>query len=171
MDPQALRRAHRHYIESRIRAAHPVEIVSMLFETALESLQSAIEHLKTRDHFARSGAVTRAEQAVHELLIALDHSVDPAFTRRLAGVYGFALQRIVAGHAQKSAAAFREAIAVLTPLASAWATVKRQISGGAPASSFASEDATPEDPRILIPDPYAAYRSSPGVVASRDWSC
>ncbi|HTS77888.1 MAG TPA: flagellar protein FliS [Bryobacteraceae bacterium] len=170
MDPRTLERMRRDYLESRILSAQPVEIVAMLFQVATTSLAEAIENLKSGDRFARSRAVTRAEQAIHELLIALDHSVHPAFSRTSADLYRYALARIVAGHARESEQAFREALAVLQPLESAWMDLKVR-SGGEPLEPSVEE--SPEEPKMRSPavkDPYEAYRQSPAL-ASRDWSC
>jgi flagellar biosynthetic protein FliS len=170
MDSNTLQRLQREYLESRILSAHPIEIVSMLYQVAIDHLKAAIENLKTGGHFARSRAVTRAEQAVHELLIALDHSVDAPFTRTSADLYQYVLERIVTGHAKKSEQAFREALAVLTPLAAAWTDLKTRMAEE-PSAKGAVPDAAPEEPRPTAEDPYAAYRQKPGVAASRDWSC
>ena len=115
-DSQTAQRAHRDYVENRIETAHPVEIVHLLYRVAIDSLNEAVAHLKSGDHFARANAVTRAELAVDELILSLDHSVDAPFTRTLSDLYGYVLRQTVAGHAKKSEQAFREALAVLTTL-------------------------------------------------------
>src|SRR5262249_58543313 len=61
-----------------------------------------IAHLKNGDAFARSAAVTKAEMAIDELLLALDHSVGAAFTRTLADLYDYVLRQIIKGHSQQS---------------------------------------------------------------------
>jgi flagellar biosynthetic protein FliS len=170
MDPDTLQRMKREYLESRVRSAHPVEIVAMLYQAAIDNLNAAIEHLSTHDRFARSAAVTRAEEAVQELLVALDHSVNAPFTYTLANLYRYVVQRIVAGHAQESEKAFREALSVLTTLAAAWREVKAKTCDAPPAEQSAAA-APPEEPRPLVNDPYAAYRQNSGTVVARDWNC
>ncbi len=170
MDRRTLERMRRDYVESRILSAHPVEIVAMLFQVATSSLTEAIENLKSGNRFARSRAVTRAEQAIHELLIALDHSVHPAFSSTAADLYRYALARIVAGHARESEQAFQEALSVLQPLESAWLDLKVRSSGESqqPLVEESPEEPKPDSPAVK--DPYEAYRQSPSL-ASRDWSC
>jgi len=169
MDSNNHTRSYRDYLESRILGAHPVEIVALFYQVAIDNLNEAIAHLKSGDHLARSAAVTRAEQAVHELLIALDHSVNAPFTRTSEDLYRYALERIVTGHARRSEEAFREALAVLTPLAAAWADLKSRL-----CQEPAEQTGEPEgrqDREETISDPYAAYRQNPAAAASRDWSC
>ncbi len=170
MDTTTTERLKRDYLESRILSAHPVEIVAMLYEVAINSLNEAIGHLKTRDRFARSRAVTRAEQAIHELLFALDHSVNAQFSRTSAGLYQYALGRIVAGHAQESEAAFQEALTVLQPLASAWEDLKAGLCEEPKPAVEAPVETPQPAPAEGFSDPYSAYRQSPAE-ASRDWSC
>jgi flagellar biosynthetic protein FliS len=168
MDTAIAERLRKDYLESRILSAHPVEIVAMLYEVAIDSLNEAIGHLKTCDRFARSRAVTRAEQAIQELLIALDHSVNAPFSRTSEDLYRYTLSRIVAGHAQESEAAFQEALTVLKPLASAWGDLKARLCEEPKDAPV--ETAPAEDTEAVI-DPYAAYRQGSGTGASRDWSC
>jgi flagellar biosynthetic protein FliS len=170
MDPDTLQRMKREYIENRVRSAHPVEIVTMLYQVAIDNLTSAIEHLRAGDHFARSAEVTKAEEAVHELLAALDHSVNAPFTHTLADLYRYALQRMVAGHGTRSETAFREALSVLTTLASAWYEIKVQMCQAPPAEE-PSVQPPPEESRTPVNDPYAAYRLDQGAAGARDWSC
>ena len=55
-DVQADSQAHRDYLESRILSAHPVEVVHMLYQVAIDSLNAAIACLRTGDNFGRSRA-------------------------------------------------------------------------------------------------------------------
>jgi len=167
MDSSTLQQFQREYVESRIRSAHPVEIVAMLFQVALESIHDAIGHLKSGDRFARSRSVTRAEQALQELLFSLDQTVDVPLTHNSAALYRYALGRLVAGHAQESEQPFQEALLSLEPLAAGWAQLKAQILAE-PSGTVAEVEKPAEEPKIS--DPYAAYRETP-VAMSRDWSC
>jgi flagellar biosynthetic protein FliS len=171
MDTTIAERLRKDYLESRILSAHPVEIVAMLYEVAIDSLNEAIGHLKTCDRFARSRAVTRAEQAIQELLIALDHSINAPFSRTSEDLYRYILSRIVAGHAQESEAAFQEALTILKPLASAWADLKARLCEEPKSADEAPAETVPNAVEESVNDPYEAYRQNPGAAASRDWSC
>jgi flagellar protein FliS len=172
MDNETSQRLHREYLENRIRTAHPVELVNMLYETAIDSLKEAIGRLKAHDRLARSRAITRAEQAVEELLISLDHSVNAPFTRSLADLYKYCLERMIAGHATQSETAFREALSVLETLIVAWREVKNQVCG-APAGEAMEEPAerTAAEPQPSVNDRFVGYREIPVMVGSRNWNC
>jgi flagellar protein FliS len=173
-DSQTLQRAHRDYMESRILSAHPVEVVHMLYQVAIDNLNAAIAHLKNEDRPARSYAVTRAEEAVHELVLALDHSVNAPYTHTLASLYGYVLQQIVNGNARQSEQPFWEALSILNTLSSAWAEVKAQVCTAAAlaeSNSYVETEQEPE-PQMESRGPSTAYSqtladSSPSL----EWSC
>jgi flagellar protein FliS len=170
MDVEAVQQAHRDYAESRVLSAHPVEIVHMLYQVAIDNLNAAIAHLRNRDHFARSYAVTKAQSAIHELILALDHSVNAPFTQTLSDLYHYALQQITNGHGKQSEQAFREALSILTTLSSAWSEVKNRLCGDeAPPHAGSVEEAIESRPEPM--NPYSVYSSSlSNSVLSRDWS-
>ena len=115
LDP--VQQAQREYLESRVLSAQPAEMVEMLYQIAIQSLKKAIGHLKSGDAMARAGEVTRAQEAVNELMAALDHSVGASFTQTLAALYAYVQQQILKGHAGPSEEALQRAIGILTTLA------------------------------------------------------
>jgi flagellar protein FliS len=166
MDDQFAQQAHRDYIESRVFSAHPVERVQMLYEIAIDSVNTAIARFRDGDIFARGRAVTKAHEAVDELTLALDHSVGASFTHTLAELYGYVQRQLMAGHSQKSEEAFQNALSVLTTLAGAWKEVVIRTCGSASHGEPASpEPATSSAPR-------SAYDGVPQMssTSSRDWS-
>ena len=166
-DPQILEQAHRDYMQSRILTAHPVELVEMLYQVAIDSLAEAIAQLKAGDRLARARAVTRAQGAVHELAVSLDHSVNAPFTRTLADLYQYVLMQTTMGHSRESEREFLDALSILTTLAGAWSEVKRQVCE----QSHPAEEAAP-DPEGYPSNPGSPYAQPlPGAVPSRDWSC
>jgi flagellar secretion chaperone FliS len=167
-------RMRKEYAESRLLSAHPVEVIAMLYEIAIAGLQEAIGHLRSGDRFARSRAITRAEQAVQELLFALDHSKGAEFSRTSAGLYHYALKRMVAGHAKQSEAEFEEALRVLKPLARAWTELKTRTifenkTGELKGSAESPVEAEAGEEREEVRNPYAAYREG-SATSAREWS-
>jgi flagellar protein FliS len=172
MDVETVQQAHRDYAESRVLSAHPVEIVHMLYQVAIDNVNAAISHLRNQDHFARSYAVTKAQSAIHELILALDHSVNAPFTSTLSDLYHYSLQQISQGHGKQSEQAFREALSILTTLAAAWAEVKKRLCGdeGSSPTESAGHPLAVEAPQESQ-NPYSEYGSSLSTsVLSRDWS-
>jgi flagellar biosynthetic protein FliS len=176
MDAKTLQQAQRSYAEGQVLSAHPVEIVHMLYHVAIDNLHAAIAHLKNRDAFARAYAVSKAEEAVGELVLSLDHSVNAPFTHTMADLYAYALQRTVEGHSKQSEQAFQEALSILTTLSDTWAEVKRRVCEENHEPEASPEPRVPEPVAVELEekskDPYAAYSQSlPVAAGSRDWSC
>jgi flagellar protein FliS len=177
MDAKQLQNVQRSYAEGRVLSAHPVELVHMLYQVAIDNLNAAIAHLKNRDAFARAYAVSKAEEAVGELVLSLDHSVNAPFTHTLSELYGYVMQRIVDGHARQSEQAFQEALSILTTLAETWAEVKRRVCSEHPGADASAEPLASPEPVVdeapaEVSDRYAAYSEAlPAAVGSRDWSC
>ena len=122
-----VQQAQREYLESRILSAQPAELVEMLYQVAIQSLKKAIGHLKSGDAMARSGEVTRAQEAVNELMAALDHSVGASFTQTLASLYAYVQQQILKGHAGPSEEALQRAIGILNTLQEGWSGVCAEL--------------------------------------------
>jgi flagellar biosynthetic protein FliS len=171
---QSAQQAHKDYLQSRVLSAHPVEVVYMLYEVAIDSVKLAIKHLKAGHIMARGQALNKAQDAVQELNLSLDHTVNAPFVERTAGLYGFVRQRLLQGHMQQAEKPMQEALAVLVTLFDAWKEVKERVCGS-------SGVAVPEETQAPVQEqrrepqpvnrPYAAYASmSQGAVTSRDWS-
>ena len=126
-DTKAASQAYRNYNESRILSARPVEIVHMLYEVAIDNLNIAIECFKSGDIFGRSRAVTKAQGAVHELMVALDPKVSPSLTRNLAELYDYVQRQIIAGHTRRSEEALHNALKVLKTLSEGWEGVRSKM--------------------------------------------
>lgn len=176
MDAKTLQQAQRSYAEGQVLSAHPVELVHMLYQVAIDNLNAAIAHLKNRDAFARAYAVSKAEEAVGELVLSLDHSVNAPFTHTLGELYGYVVQRIAEGHAKQSEQAFQEAMSILATLAETWAEVKKRVCEENRIADTGNEpqpaEAPAAEPAVQVSDRYAAYSQSlPAAVGSRDWSC
>ena len=167
MDDQFAQQAHRDYLESRVFSAHPAERVQMLYDIAIDSVNTAIARFRDGDIFARGRAVTKAHEAVDELTLALDHSVGASFTHTLAELYGYVQKQLMAGHSQKSEEAFQNALSVLTTLAGAWKEVVIRTCGG---GSSHVETASQEPAASSAPR--SAYDGVPQMAStsSRDWS-
>ena len=169
MDDQFAQQAHRDYVENRVFSAHPVERVQMLYDVAIASVNTAIARFKDGDIFARGRAVTKAHEAVDELILALDHSVGASFTHTLAELYGYVQRQLVAGHSQKSEEAFHKALSVLTTLADAWKEVVARTCG----SGSTHAEPTPQAETETETSPsHSGYDGVPQMAStsSRDWS-
>src|ERR1051326_378282 len=171
LDP--VQQAQREYLESRILAAQPAELIEILYQIAIQSWRMSIEYLKNGDAMARAGEVTRAQEAVNELMAALDHSVGASFTQTLAALYAYVQQQILKGHTGQSEEAFHRAMGILTTLQEGWKGVRAEQSHptqtAAQPSYAAAELEIAEEPRESVSDRSVEYYQAVPA-ASRDWS-
>jgi flagellar protein FliS len=171
--PDPVQQAQREYLESRVLSAQPAELVEMLYQVAIQSLRKAIGHLKSGDAMARSAEVTRAQEAVNELMAALDHSVGASFTQTLAALYVYVQQQILKGHAGQSEEAFQRAIGILTTLQEGWNGVCGEQAKAQQAVSHPAQQREPDDPQeppAGAGDRSGEYCQEVVPVPSRDWS-
>jgi flagellar protein FliS len=166
-DARLASQVYRDYIESKVLSAHPVEIVHMLYQVAIDNLNAATDCLKTGDIFGRSRAVSKAQSAVHELMFALDPKVSLSITRNLAELYDYVQRQIIAGHTRCSEQALKNALAILTTLSEGWSGVRKTVMAGT-ALQMVSEQQTAAHKAGISP----LYAEPPLVpLGARDWSC
>jgi len=172
VDP--VQQAQREYLESRILSAQPAELIEVLYQIAINNLKLAITHLKSDDAMTRSAEVTRAQEAVNELMAALDHSVGASFTQTLAALYAYVQQEILKGHAGPSEEPFRRAMGILTTLEEGWKGVRVESTKANPAAApqpVIVDEAEPTvQPSERVSDRSAEYYQTAVPVGSRDWS-
>lgn len=157
--------AQTEYVSDTVLTASPLELIRILYESALISVEAAIEHLRSGDIVARGQAITRAIDSIHELRSSLRSDVQPELTSSLAELYGYMQHRLLHAHARKSEDALQEVSRILKPLYEGWRGVMAQLGGALPnqAEPEAGESHTYEQ------NPYAMLSLEPPA-AARTWS-
>ncbi|HEV8416398.1 MAG TPA: flagellar export chaperone FliS [Bryobacteraceae bacterium] len=171
LDP--VQQAQRDYLESRILSAQPAELIEMLYQIALQGLKKAIGHLKNGDAMARAAEISRAQEAVNELMAALDHSVGASFTQTLASLYAYVQQQILKGHAGPSEDALQRAIGILATLQEGWSGVCTELAkANQPATTHTPhvEPEQPEEQPVGAGSRSSDYYQEADPVTSRGWS-
>jgi flagellar protein FliS len=171
--PDSVQQAQRDYMESRVLSAQPAELIEMLYDVALQSLKKAVGHLTSGDALARAGEISRAQEAVNELMTALDHSVGASFTQTLASLYAYVQQQILKGHAGPSEEALQRAIGILGTLREGWSGVSAKLNQTNPQAAPVAEyaDANPaEEISTGSGDRSVEYYQEAAPGPSRGWS-
>jgi flagellar secretion chaperone FliS len=125
------------YLLLRVRSASPMELVSILYETAIQSAEEALACLRSGDILKRGQAVNKAVETIFELQRSLRHDVQPEYSRNLGGLYGYMQRRLGEAHAGKSAAGFEEVARLLRTLHEGWMGAMRN--NEAPSSAVTPE--------------------------------
>ena len=108
------------YLESRVLSASPLELVCMLYQCALDSVQDGRRHLAAGDIVARSKAVCRAVAAIAELDGSLNHAEGGAISRNLGELYQYMKQRLTEANLRQTDAPLAEVESLLSTLSEAW---------------------------------------------------
>lgn len=97
-----------------------MELVSILYETAIQSTEEALANLRSGDILKRGQAVNKAVETIFELQRSLRHDVQPEYSRNLSSLYTYMQRRLSEAHAGKSAVMFEEVAKLLRTLQEGW---------------------------------------------------
>ncbi|HEX8984265.1 MAG TPA: flagellar export chaperone FliS [Bryobacteraceae bacterium] len=140
------------YLESRILSAGGIELVQILYEAAMEAVESARKHLNQGDIAARSKAITKAYAILTELSAALDQSAGGEFSRTLFELYTYMGGQLLKANMEQSEPPLIEVSKLLATLLEGWMSCTASVPG-------AIEEPAP----VAAPRPRYGYRSAPGT--------
>ncbi len=116
--------AHR-YQEVEIETASPLELVVLLYDAAIASLQKAQEHIANRDISSRTRCLNKACSIITELQASLNLKEGGTVASSLDRLYHYIKNRIFDANLHQDAAPLREVVGLLCSLRSAWVQVAR----------------------------------------------
>jgi len=151
--------SQKEYLVQRVLNASPVELVGILYETALQAVDEALAALQSGNI-----AATKCIQAIAELRLALRRDVNPQYCDTLSGLYDYMQRQLMRAHSDKSGGLLREVSRLLQTLLDGWTGAMRNLS--APKEPEPSE--APEEMAVAVSgmNPYAAAGQSSRV---RSW--
>jgi len=126
---------HDAYLEGRVLAADPVELVNLLYQACRQAVRDAREHLGAGRIGERARAISKACEILIELAGALDHERGGEISQRLAQLYDYMQRRLLEANLRQSDEPLVEVLSLLTTLAEAWENVKVSAKPAAEASS------------------------------------
>jgi len=118
------------YLEATVLSADPVELVRILYRTAMDSVAEARGHLAAGDIAARVQAVNKAWSAVRELSFCLNREADPALARRLAELYDYMQRQLLTANFEQTDGPLAEVSGLLESLLQAWEKVEAPAGNG-----------------------------------------
>lgn len=105
---------------ARVASANPHQLITILFEEALDDLGRAGRAIMAGDLAAKSRHLSHAATLVAALDCSLDHEKGGEIARSLATVYAFVRARILRAGLKNDADQCRIAAETLGEIASAW---------------------------------------------------
>ena len=120
------------YLEERILMASPLELTQILYDGAVDRVRMARWHLKEGDAFGRSRAVSKAQDILTELTLALNSTESKDSSAKYSAIYRQLQKRLVDAHMQQSDGIFAEVEAALAAMARNWRGVTDLVRQGSP---------------------------------------
>jgi flagellar secretion chaperone FliS len=155
--------AHYAYAETRILTADPMELVRLMYQSAITEVRRARTHLQGDDVRARASAISKACAILTELTVALDRKNGGEYARRLAELYAYMMRRLSEANFQRSEEPLEEVAGLLATLLEGWEGAQRQLESASPRGDL------PAAPAIR-PTPAAWAQSEPEAYAPQAWS-
>jgi flagellar protein FliS len=129
------------YFEETIRNADPIDLIRLLYQRAISSVEDAREHLREKRIAKRSAAIIRAYAVVAELIASLRPEAAPELTRQLRRLYSYILQRLMDANMQQAEKPLIEVLELLKTLEEGWAGASAALSSGEAAAVSAGKSA------------------------------
>jgi flagellar protein FliS len=123
------------YLESRILAADPVELVHILYEHALLAVGDARGCQLAGDIGGRAKAVTKALAILGELEGSLNHKVGGSISQNLSRLYQYMRRRLLEASMTQQTAPLDEVESLLETLDEGWSAIQHKAAAPAPASN------------------------------------
>ena len=119
----------REYVTQRVLGASPMELIRLLYESELQSVDKALRALYSGDILERGRSINRAIEILTELRASLRHDVHPEYCATLAGLYSYMQNQLVRAHAERSEAALQEVSRLVQTLLDGWNGAMIKLSG------------------------------------------
>ena len=131
------------YLESRVLAADPVELIHILYEHALVQVKLGRAALRDGNIAGRSQAISKALAALGELEGSLDYSAVGSISQNLARLYQYMRKRLVDGNLKRDDRALAKVESLMQTLDEGWTAMQRAASSPAalPSSHAVAETA------------------------------
>jgi len=128
------------YRETAIKTANPLQLIVMLYEGAIQSLQEAREHIKRKDIGNRARCLNRSVSIITELQVSLNFNGSRDIAASLDRLYIFMKQGIFKANLEQRTEPLDQVIGLLENLRSAWGELAYQsnITSPAPLNTAAS---------------------------------
>jgi flagellar protein FliS len=143
--------AHR-YREVAVKTANPLQLIVMLYDAAICSLQEARGHIDRKNIAGRSRSLNKCISIISELQSCLNMKAGGNIASSLDKLYDYMKRRIFAANVEQSVQPLLEIETLLENLRSAW----REIAAQTPEMSEESKGQGMQDQGILGNSPAAS---------------
>lgn len=126
------------YLEIKVRTASPTELVVLLYDGAIGSIQRAVGQMEAGNIQSRVQSINKALSILTELQAGLNFEAGGEISIALDRLYNYMRDRLFKANGAQDPAPMREVLKLMTVLRSAWVEVARTQKTSSPQSASAS---------------------------------
>jgi flagellar secretion chaperone FliS len=108
------------YRKTRATTATPAQLIGMLYDALLVSLQRAVEALEEDRRMPATEQLVRSQRLVTELRCSLNFEAGE-LSRNLDNIYEYVWKQLVAANVSRDAGSVASCVSLIAPLRRAWA--------------------------------------------------
>lgn len=150
-------------VETGVSSASPHKLIVMLFDGAMVSISSALQHMQAGNVAKKGEAISKAISIIDNgLRASLDKKIGGEIALNLDSLYEYMSTRLMIANLKNQPAILEEVYQLLKGLKDAWESISPKAgatAGPAPASADAVEQAPKTAPRIAAYDSLAPHTS------------
>ncbi|MCU0228864.1 MAG: flagellar export chaperone FliS [Bryobacterales bacterium] len=132
------------YLESRVYAATPAELIQLLYETALDAVREAIQADDPAQLPARARAISKASSCVMELAGSLNLELGGELGLRLSALYEYLLHELLEASARRNNGSLASCERVLQSLMEGWSLAMGRMGEAGPEIHGSTANGIPE---------------------------
>ncbi len=113
---------------SAIESANPHQLIQMLYQGALDSLQGALGHIERKDFEAKGKSIGKAMSIIGGLQSVLDHEKGGEIAKNLDSLYDYISVRLYEASLDNDRAKVNEVIGLLKEIKAGWDGIAQEAS-------------------------------------------
>lgn len=114
------------YRKNAVGGASPLQLVVMLYDGALRSMEAGKQAIASQDLFRQNEQLQKAQRIVSELMASLDMDRGGEVAKNLLSLYTFVYNRLVDANIEDRPEYVDEAIVVMSGLRESWVQLEGQ---------------------------------------------
>ncbi len=107
-------------VVSGVNSADNVQLIQMLFDGLIESLDKAVGHIQRKELKDKNETIGRAQKIIFGLQMSLDMEKGGELSRNLNELYEYAVKRLLHAHTRNDVDAVIEVKSLINEVSAAW---------------------------------------------------
>jgi len=137
--------ARRIYQDSAVRGATPIELVILLYDSAIEDMRRALRAMQQSDIETRASQISHALMVLQQLQGTLDFERGGSAARQFEQFYNLVRAKLLEAQMRSSPELMKQQIRYLSEVRDCWAQARRMLEPRLGAVTPAASAATPEE--------------------------